>query len=152
MFSSEIQTILLATPAITTILTGGIFTPDQLGYKGLSRHNTVCTSAFDANGDLRPTAVIVASGDKPDNKLRDSDNKFASVKEIVQIYLFRNGIGGFTTLKTASDAIYNVLHEKRLTNAVNICYMGDVENQFSKELNDACTIISNYEVYGLKGS
>lgn len=153
MFANTIQTLLNANVPVTTILTGGIYTVNDLGYKGLSRHNPACASAFNATGDLVPCAVIKGLGEKPTHELNDQTTKFATVREMVQIFLYTHGVaGGFATLKTASDAIYNAIHETRATNIVNICFLGDLENMFSQELNDAATIVSNYEIYGIKGS
>lgn len=153
MFADTIQTLLNANAPVTTILTGGIYTVNNLGYKGLSRHNPVCATAFNATGDLNPCAVIKGLGEKNSYDLNDQTTKFATVREMVQIFLYVHGAaGGFTTLKSASNAIYNAIHEIRATNIVNIVFLGDLENMFSQELNDAATIVSNYDIYGIKGS
>jgi len=100
-----VATLLRADATLAGILTGGIYTSGQVGRVGISRETT--PAAFDANGWLKPCALVKQRGNVPDGMVRDSAPVVVSAAQVVEIWLYQDS--GYSTLDSAMTRILTLL-------------------------------------------
>lgn len=108
--ADQIRDVLANTPAITSVLTGGIYTIQLTSFTGVSRSTT--PSAFDSTtGALKPCAFVGEGDLTADGAVvemgSDSGSIVASAYRPVVIYIYTDG--DYTTLDNACDLILRKL-------------------------------------------
>lgn len=96
---------MIADATLMAILTGGVFTSGAVGLEGISRETT--PAAFDANGYLKPCALVRQRGRVPDNNVRDYQAQKTSTAQVVEIYLYQDV--GYTAIDAAITRLYTLL-------------------------------------------
>lgn len=100
--ATDIEAVLEADATLMALLTGGVHT----GVKEIDR--TATPSAFDANKELLPCALIKTGTEMPRGPYK------RSTQTSVHIYFYQRV--GNTTIESAMDRCYDLLHDKRIGN------------------------------------
>jgi len=97
---------------VVTLLTGGVYSFVETGRLGISRTST--PGAFDADGLLKPCAVVKARGAAPDGGADDDGAQVASYRQVVEVWLYADGDAAQTTIEAAQRRAFTVLHGKMI--------------------------------------
>ena len=103
--SDDIKTALLADAPLVALLTGGIHNDVE----EISRQNT--PSAFDANGELKPCALIKFNTELP---LRSGYKR--AVNDPFTIYFYQRA--GYDVIEPAMNLAFDDLNEKKIGTGV----------------------------------
>jgi len=106
--SEAIKTLLAADATLTAILTGGVYEYTLVG-KDVVTPQSLPTTAYDASGYLKPIALVKARSEFPFGGGYDHANKYNTVRDVVEVYLLRDGDATTVDLKGAADRVENLL-------------------------------------------
>lgn len=87
---------------LMAILTGGVFTSGGVGIDGITRG--AAPSAFDANGYVKPCALVRQRGLIPDFQIEDGLAQVASAGQTVEIWLYEDKT--YTAIDAALARLY----------------------------------------------
>ena len=117
---AEMATLLRAEQTLTAILTGGIYTSEEVGIEGIHRgeedpddtHYSPTAQAFDEDGYLKPCALVRELGETPMPRTQTPGQGFEAVSMLVQIYLYQDE--GYDQIDLARNIIFGLVNNKRL--------------------------------------
>jgi hypothetical protein len=90
---------------LTAILTGGVYTRAEVGRDGITRESA--PAAFDADGFLKPAALVRQRGLVPDGVVRDQIERVASAAQVVEIWLYEDR--GYASIDGALEELFGLL-------------------------------------------
>lgn len=117
---SAIKTVLEADATLLATATGGVWDYDETDRQGINR--TTAPAAFDANKVIKPCVLLVLRSATPDRALEDYDRQVASVREVVEVWLYQDK--GYTAIETMGLRIYALLHLKTLPGTFQVSWQG----------------------------
>jgi hypothetical protein len=121
---SEIATLLLADAPLVAILTGGIYTDEELGVEGIRRGDGSPTeNAFDTDGVLKPMAVVRQRGENPYSDVRFQRDKITATSQVVMVYFYE--FRGHSEIEAAANRTYEILEGERLERSYPLVWLGD---------------------------
>lgn len=138
---ASIKTALEADATLVAAATGGIYDYTETGRLGIGRTNT--PSAYDSSGIIKPTILLRARALTPDFQLRDSNGKYSSARQTIEVYLYQDN--SYTTIATMKDRVYALLHETQVTGTFLISWAGGSGEAFDYDIN-ACVEREEYLV------
>lgn len=100
------------TGGLAALLAGGVYSFAETGRLGISRAST--PDAFDADGLLRPCAVVKARGAVPDGGADDDGAQVASYRQVVEVWLYADGDAAPDVIDAAARRAFGVLHGKMI--------------------------------------
>lgn len=103
--SDAVKTLLAADATLVAILTGGIHEFTQVG-KNVLTQDALPASAYDSNGIMKPLALVHARSENNWGPGYDHANRYKSVRDVIEIYLCRDGD---TTAVNLNGAMSRVL-------------------------------------------
>lgn len=112
-YESEVAALLEADATLDALLTGGIYVSATVGPLGITRETN--PAAFDANGWLKPCALVRERNKVPEGSVLDFDAQIESVRQIVEVWLYADSSAGYATLDTAAQRIRALLMGETLT-------------------------------------
>jgi hypothetical protein len=144
-FEATIKALLAGDGTLTATLTGGVFsyTADT---KRLGITRAMSPSPFGSNGFLRPCALVKGRDTIRAGGLIDADQQFASLRQVVEIWLYNDGDAGYAALGSARDQIYKLLQLTMLTGGGEVCWVMDLDNVRDSELDYAAVLRSDYVI------
>lgn len=151
-FSDEIVTLLNADTTLMATLTGGCYNYPAGGRKGLNR--ILVPTAYDGQvGLIKPTAVVLELDEKPSMEIVGHNT---SVIVPVYVWIYNdgdpdaNGVDPYTSISTAFDRLYSILHLAQITNACQILYQGGTKYKRDPDLQDAAYFRADFNVYAYR--
>lgn len=120
---SQFETVMEADATLMAILTGGVRTKEATGVEGVGRETT--PSAFDANGYLRPTALVRQRDTVPDNAVRDLMAQTVSTSVVVEIYLYEDR--GYTNIDAAMSRLFTLFEGYQFTDSFEVQWVNTVD-------------------------
>lgn len=139
--SEAVRDVLAADEAVAEGLTGGIYAYAQIGRNGLSRGTT--PEAYDANGFLKPCAVVQAGSVERAKALRDDSG---GTRQRVEVHLYDDGDSGFSTIRAAAAAVVAALDERWIAGVGYVRHVGGVDDQRDAKLNNAALVRVDFDV------
>ena len=113
---TDIEAALVADGTFSTLMTGGIYTVEEIGRNGLSSSQT--PGAYDATTLLlKPTCLVKQRSRVPTSDIRDEGAQTTSYGAVVEIWFYTSADNDPTVLVTARDRAIVVLHNSRVTGA-----------------------------------
>lgn len=110
---SQVKALLEADVQLMAILTGGVWTDEEVGIEGIRRGDDSPTAiAFDADGYLKPCVVIRQSGELPFPGTQSPGQNFTGEAMTIQLFFYQNR--GHDQLELAKRRSWTVLNNKRL--------------------------------------
>jgi hypothetical protein len=127
--------------ALVGLLVGGIYAYEQIGRNGMSRVTT--PEAYDANGFLKPCAVVKVGEARVGSALRDDRG---GVRQRVEVYLYADGDSGYETIREARDVVVAALDRRWVDGAGYVRQVGGAEDMRDAKLNNAALVRVDFEV------
>jgi hypothetical protein len=121
----DVAAVMAADGALMAILTGGVYTAAGAGPLGVTRETT--PGAFDADGYLRPAALVRQRGQTPDGVIDDQETQQASAARVVEVWLYEDS--GYTNIDAAGERLFRLLHGRKLTGTLPLEWAGGVDRQ-----------------------
>lgn len=147
--ASAIDTVLSADATLTGLLTGGIYKATDLARLEINRVDV--PGAYDANGFMRPMALIKARDQVPSLLIPDAGERFMDTRQIVEIWLYNDGANGFTTIDSAANRIYTLLHEQRLEGLYRVKWANLIEHMRDPKMGLAAFNRIDFSVISFRG-
>jgi hypothetical protein len=117
----DFKALMVADTTLMATLTGGVFTSAVVNPQGFSRDEDSPTAgAFDANGWLKPCALVHQRSETPDGFADDPIAKHTSVIQVVEIYLYQDPGGNYSAIDTARARLLQVLVGEKFSNSSEI--------------------------------
>lgn len=147
---SQFETLLEADATLMALLTGGVFTKESTGVEGITRETA--TSAFDANGYLKPCALIRERELVPDNAVRDPMAQKTSAAQVVEVWLYADAGAGYTAISSAKDRIYTMLEGYQFSgDGFEVQWVNSLGNlRDMGALKNSCMSRIDFIVYSIK--
>ncbi len=120
---SQFETVMEADATLMAILTGGVWTKEATGVEGVGRETT--PSAFDANGYVRPTALVRQRDTVPDNAVRDLMAQKVSTSVVVEIYLYEDR--GYTNIDAAMSRLFTLFEGYQFSDSFEVQWVNTVD-------------------------
>ena len=108
-----VRTALMADAAFVALLTGGVYTWNVTGKLFISRDNSATSTAFDANGVLKPCCMVKVRSATPTNTLSDP-LPLQGERLALEIWFYQDD--GYATIESAKQRAFVLLHEACLEN------------------------------------
>lgn len=109
----EAAVILRADATLTAILTGGIYTDEELGVEGIRRGvDSPADAAFDADGILLPCLLLREGSISPYGNVRNVHDKFSAISQLLSCYVFE--FRGHVSIDLARARVFELLEGVRL--------------------------------------
>lgn len=121
----DFATRMAADSTLMTTLTGGVYKSGTVGREGITRDTAAGT--FDANGYLKPAALVKQRDLIPDNQVNDQIAGVASAAQVVEIWIYEDS--GYTNIDTALARLFVLFHGHSLTGAFPAEWAGTIDRQ-----------------------
>lgn len=138
----DIETFLDADATLTALLTGGIYAWDGLPRNGFTRQDV--PTAF-TNSILKPVCIVKARDSVPFAGIGDNGTQTHTMRTPIELYLQVDGDAGYTTLDSAKDRIYTLLHKKPIAGVGN-CRWANERKYRDFTLNNAASYRLEYDL------
>lgn len=116
--------IVTGTPIMAT-LTGGVFTKAEVGRDGITRNSA--PGAFDANGYLKPCALVKQRGLVPDGAIRDGITQDVSAAQVIEIFVYEDG--GYTSIDAALARIRDLFIGHHFTSSFEVEWVNLIDRE-----------------------
>jgi len=104
----DVRTVLAADSTLMALLTGGVYTWTTTGKLFISRDNTATSTAFDADGTLKPCCVVKSRSAVPVPTLTDP-LPLQGERTVLELWFYQDD--GYTTIESAKQRAFKLLHE-----------------------------------------
>lgn len=121
---SDMVALLQADATLMALLTGGIYTDEELGIQGFRRDpDSPAFAAFDANGSLLPCAVVRQDAEIPLPAVRMPVQKMSGMNQKLEIFFYE--ARGRDAIVQAKARTHALLEGTRLPGTFPLMWMGD---------------------------
>lgn len=135
--ADDIQTVLAADVSLAMILTGGVHTGREMTRQDMP-------TAFDANGEILPCALVKTEVELAWGPFRSSSRAY------LRVFLYQRD--GYAAIEAARERIFSLLHRQKLSTEYNtweFMHADDVGGQEDPALS--CSLaVSRYVVHRLR--
>lgn len=121
-------TVISNDAAINAILTGGIYKSGTVGKDGITYEST--PSAFDANGEIKPSALVRQRALVPDLEIEDQIAKQMSAAQVVEIWLYEED--GYVNIDAVLNLLFPLLHGYQF----DYCFPADWANTINRQKDE----------------
>lgn len=145
----DFATLMAADATLVAILTGGIYKSGTVGNEGITRETAPTT--FDANGYLKPCALVAQRAAVPDNQVRDGMAQHTSTVQVVEIWLYQDG-GGYTSIDAAKARLYVLFEGYPFADSLPVESVNEVSRERDEgALKGASLERVDFAVYSVRG-
>lgn len=145
---STIYTVLHADATLLALATGGVWSYEQTGEKGINR--TLTPTAFDAYMVIKPCILVSQRNANPDPSIQDDTGQVMAVRHICELYFFQDG--SYSTIESMKSRCYTLLHAKQLTGMVRTEWAGDIRLGRDIDLSANVERVDYLNIYIRSGS
>lgn len=124
---TEFKEIMVADTILMSILTGNVYTMEEVGVEGIRRGDESPTNAaFDPDtGTLLPCAVVVERNMMPYGGLRDPKEKVMGVSEDVTIYFYE--FRGHAEIAAAKNRAFVLFEGQRVGVSFEVMFVNETD-------------------------
>lgn len=122
---ADFVTRMEADATLMATLTGGVYSYASLGRDGLTRD--AVAGAFDANGFLKPMAVVKQGANTPDNQVVDFDSQDVTAVQVVEIWLYEDE--GYTNIDAAMTRLFALFFGYQFGDTWELELIGGIDRQ-----------------------
>ena len=119
---STIYTVLHSDATLLALATGGVWSFDQTGEKGLNR--TLTPSAFDSAGVIKPCVLVSARAANPGYNIQDDSGQYMDIRQVVECHVMADH--GYATHESIADRMWTLLQAKVFSGAGRVDFAGSV--------------------------
>jgi hypothetical protein len=147
--ASEVVDLLKTNASLVALLTGGIYSAEDLGKLGVTR-TTLGQTAWDANSKLKPLCyVTVRPVVATPHEITDEEHKYLSVRQAVEVRVYQDE--SYDIIFQAKQKIFSTLHATQNLNR-RYLFESERDERQSEELAGASETVLDYQaIYILKG-
>lgn len=146
---TNFETRMEADSALMLILTGGVHTKGAVGPEGITR-DTV-PAAFDANGNLKPTALVSQRALVPDGQVVDELEAIASAVQVVEIYLYERF--SYSSIDSALSRLYALFQGYQFSDSAPVSWVFTSGRERDEgALSGASLVRTDYLVPDIQGA
>lgn len=128
---STLKAVLEADATLLALATGGVWSWDETGEKGLSR--TLTPAAFDSFGVIKPCVMVGARAANPDPSIADDTGQIVATRQVVECYIMADS--GYSTHESIANRIYTLLQAKMISGAGRVDWAGSIRMGRDLDLN-----------------
>lgn len=139
--SAVIRDVLASDAGLAALLTGGIYSYEQIGRNGISRVTT--PDAYAADGFLKPCAIVKGGDARATGAIRDDA---PGMRQMVEVYLYDDGDRGYGTITQARDLAAALLDWQWLADAGFARRAGGADDLRDPKLNNAALVRGDFEI------
>lgn len=137
-----------ADATLMAVLTGGVFKTETTGVEGIVRETA--PTAFDANGYLKPCALVRQRALIPDGIVEDDIEQDTSVRQVVEIWLYEDR--GYTSIDAAASRLFVLFQGYQFADAFPAKLISQIERQRDMgALNNASLGRLDFEIFSVRG-
>lgn len=118
---STITDLLQADSALLALATGGVYSFDDTGRKGINR--TTTPAAFDSAGVILPAVVVAERAANPLPAIADDSNQMLAIRQAVEVWVFHDA--SKAALEAIQYRVYQLLHAKPVSGLVRCEWGGN---------------------------
>lgn len=122
---TDFETRMEADASLMAILTGGVYAAGSLGLLGITRETV--PAAFDANGYLKPCALVRQRPLIPDLQVIDQIAQVASATQVVEIYVYEDS--GYTNIDSALGRLYTLFYGYQFSDSFPVEWLGTLDRE-----------------------
>ncbi len=130
---ATIKTVLEADATLLALATGGIYSFDETGRRGIARGVTAVADAFDSSGIVQPSILVSERQITPDLSLQDNSNQYMSARQVCEVYCYADEDYG--TIEAMRDRVYVLIHAKQLSGMFRCEWAGTVRGPRDTEID-----------------
>jgi hypothetical protein len=120
----DLANLLLADSTLMALLTGGVYTDEELGIQGMRRGDDSPTeNAFDADGVLKPCAVVRQGAETAYGGIRSVKDQITGMTQPIEVYFYEDR--GRDVIIAAKQRAYELLENRRLPASYPLIWVGD---------------------------
>lgn len=116
----QFKALLLADTVFRDLMTGGIYTDEEIGVEGFRRgevdpadkNYSVTAAAFDESGNIKPCVLIREGGVLPYGNTQNPTKKISGTSQRVEIFFYQHRT--YTIINAARERSFLVLSGERL--------------------------------------
>lgn len=143
--AASVKAILAADATLIAALTGGMYTYQDTKRLGINK--TTLPAAYDANGVIKPLALVRQRSRVPTSAIKDEAQQVTSEAAIIEVWLYSDG--NASPPESAADRIYVLLHDKHVS-AGSVRWVNTIEDFRDPELAFANVIRLDFEYQGIR--
>lgn len=145
---AEIRAFLLLDTTLMAMLTGGVYAWSESAPNGINIYDT--PSAYDANGILRPCAIVKAPEESAWGSI--ADKKVRSVSGRLEIYIYDEGRNSrSTTVTPAYERIVTLLDAESLQSVGRIRHFHKLDGR-DTDMSNALFTKASFQVVRIRGN
>lgn len=149
--AGSIASALAGNAPLMVILTGGARTYGDTGRSGISPSSV--PAAYDANGVIKPNAIVLDRSENPWGGVRDRPTKTKSLRNVVEVYIYDDGDNLYdTAVEPAGEAIALLLDEQFVSGAGWLKLVNRLKDQRDPGLNNAIFNRLDFQVVHLRSA
>lgn len=142
----DFRTRMIADSTLMVTLTGGVFTYASLGRDGLTQD--AFPAVFDAQGFVKPCAIVKQRANTPDEQAVDTLEQVASAVQIVEIWLYEDS--GYVNIDTAMSRLFTLFFGYQFADTWELALVGGLDRQIDQgQLNGASMARQDWQVNSL---
>lgn len=120
----QVVDILQADSELMAILTGGVYSDEEIGIEGIRRgEGSPTNAAFDAKGVLKPTAVVREGAEIAYANVHSMKDQIVGITQAIEVYFYQNIDND--AIFAAKKRTYELLQNTRLASTYPLIWMGD---------------------------
>lgn len=119
---STILSVLESDATLLALATGGVWSWDEAGEKGINRTRT--PGAFDSAGVIKPCIMVNARAANPGYRIQDDTGQVVDVRQIVETYLF--DANGYSVTDSMASRCYTLLQAKQFSGIARCEWAGSI--------------------------
>ena len=121
---TEIKDVLTADSTLMTLLTGGVYTSEEVGPEGLRRgEDSPTDAAFDENELLKPCVIIRQLDAVPYTRIRSHNPPMAGITEPLEIFIYQRR--NQNIIEQVRIRIFELLEGRRLGKSYPMMWQGE---------------------------
>jgi hypothetical protein len=148
-YEAAVVMMLLATPDLVTLVTGGIYADSALEKDAISL--TSLPAAYESNGTMKVTTVVKGLAVIGRNDIRDADAKYAATNQTIQCWIYDDPDSTWTAVNTAVGLVYSALNEERVSGGFKLKWEQDVFDR-DPDMQNALFARCSFLVVGKKSA
>ena len=127
---TTLKAVLESDATLLSLATGGVWSWDEAGEKGLNRTRT--PAAFDSAGIIKPCIMVNARAANPGYRIQDDTGQVVDVRQVFETYFFDQL--GYGTIDSMASRCFTLLHAKQFTGIVRCEWAGSIRLGRDEEL------------------
>ena len=143
--------VLGADATLLTSLTGGVFANSDLPAEGVNRNDSQFEEVYDANGFVKPHAIVKPRAEVNSGQINDPAAQFADTRQVVEVWFYADKTATWTGIDAAAIRVYALLAEQQLEGRYRFKHVNFIEHMRDPDMGDMKFNRLDFSVIGYRG-